>query len=169
MAKAVLQRFRRIPIWLRVLGGAILVVLACGILIYGITIAYSLVLWSLVTRPFPCVDGGPGSPAIFRNAGTHLFTFPESASNIESECTAWQSASIQVWFEMDKNDLDPFIDSMRWDVRPLITTSEPPTFGKPQRNATYLYGEYEEYPEGGYVWIDTSSEPYRVFVDIWLD
>jgi len=70
---------------------------------------------------------------------------------------------------MDPSELDPFIDSMRWDVRPLKPTSEPPTFGNPRQNVTYLYGEYSKYPEGANVWIDTSSVPYRVFVYIWLD
>jgi hypothetical protein len=120
-------------------------------------------------RPFPCVDGGPGTAAIFRNAGTDLFTFPGSASNIESNCTAFQSASIRVWFEMDAGDLDPFLDSMRWDVRPLTSASAPPSFGSPRRNATYLYGEHAEHIEGARVWIDASQARYRVFVDAWLD
>jgi hypothetical protein len=145
---------------------ATLVVLECGGLLLFVGIFAPVILISL---PTPCIDGGPGSSAIFSNGGTHLFTFPESATNIRSSCYTWQSASIDVWFEMDADELEPLLDSMRWDVRPLVSTDTPPDFGNPRRNATYLYGEYSQYPEGASIWIDTSNTPYRVFVYAWLD
>lgn len=165
MLTRIVQWLRGIPIWLRIRGGTILIVVVCGILFAMGSIA----AWSAATRPFPCVDGEPGSSAIFRNAGTRLFIFPESASNIESDCTAFRSASIRVWFEMDAGDLDTLIDSMRWDVRPLTSVTEPPYFGNPRPNTTYVYGEYADNLEGVSVWIDTSQTPYRVYLYAWLD
>jgi hypothetical protein len=161
----ILMRIRRwplrVPLWLRIVGGIVLVVFACGALIYGILAAVWAAIWESETH-FPCVDGGPGSSAIFRNGGTQLFVFPESATNIENDCYVWQGAIIQVWFEMDADELESFLDSMRWEVRPLVATSNPPNFGNPQDGATYLLGEYNEppYPEGASVWIDTSNTPY---------
>jgi len=167
MLKRVLQKLSRIPLWLRIVGGALLTIVVCGALIYVAFMVSGLLLMFYITLPTPCVDGGPGSPATY--GGTHLFTFPESAANIHSSCTTWQSAEIDVWFEMDADELEPFLDSMRWDVRPLVSTDEPPSFGNPRWNATYLYGTYSNYPEGGSVWIDTSRTPYRVYVNVWLD
>lgn len=71
---------------------------------------------------------------------------------------------------MDPSELELFLDSMHWDVRPLAFTGTPPSFGDQRHNPTYLYGEYLalESQEGAEVWIDTSSIPYRVFISIWL-
>ena len=169
MLKNLGKSLGKIPVWLRIVGGTLLFVVVCGALTYLVFAVLGLLLWASLGASAPCVDGQPGSPAIFRNGGTQLFIFPQSASEIQSDCTTWQSASINVWFEMAPNDLDSFVDSMRWNVRPLTPTNELPTFGHPKRHGTYLYGEYSNYPEGTEVWIDTSSTPYRVFVYVWLD
>jgi hypothetical protein len=169
MPNRIVERGRKLPRWLRVLGGLIVAVMACGLVTYGGFIVFSMLAWAAISRPVPCIDREAGSPAIFSNGGTQLFVFPESTSNIESSCLTWQGASIDVWFEIDPSDLETFLDSMRWDVRPLTQSTEPPYFGHPKKDATYLYGEFSEYPEGAKVWIDLSGTRYRIFIYAWLD
>jgi hypothetical protein len=147
----------------------LLTILVCGVLTYGLILVSGTALWLYLMSPAPCVDGKPGLSAIFSNGGTHLFRFPKSATHIESSCYTWQSADIDVWFDMNPDELEPLLDSMRWDVRPLAPTDEPPTFGDRRWNATYFYGEYSQYPEGASIWIDTSRTPWRVFINVWLD
>ena len=172
--KRIFEWWHRIPLWIRAVAGVPLLIVICGAISYAAFVAYVYWSWTNATRPHPCIEGGPGSPAIFSNAGTRLFTFPESATSIDSECLTWQSAGINVWFDMEANEseLDALIDSMRWNVRPLTSTRVPPSFGDPEPYATdrsYLFGEYSESLEGVRVWIDTDSPIYRVYVYIWLD
>jgi len=176
MLKRIKERLLRIPLWLRVTVGIILILVIFWLLALGsfilLTAPYlASGLEDMAPKVYPCVDGTPGSPAVFTDLQMTLFTFPESASNIDSTCVAGQSVVVDVWFDMDASDseLGPFLDSMRWDVPPLTSTSEPPPFGNAQQNVTYLYGEFDQFPEGGSVWVDTEGAAYRVFVHIWLD
>ncbi|MBN1310406.1 MAG: hypothetical protein JXB30_03230 [Anaerolineae bacterium] len=117
------------------------------------------------------VEGGAGESAHLNNGGTRLFTFPESATNIWSDCSNWQEAFIHVRFDMDADELEAFLDSMLWDVRPLTSTDASPPFGDPEPNATYLYGVYSN-PSNTLivgVWADANTVPYRVFVNVWHD
>jgi hypothetical protein len=160
---------RKIPGWLYILGGTALVAFICGTCVVEGYLASGVLLWTYADRPVACVEGGPGSPAIFSNSGTTLFIFPASASNIQNSCLVFQGASIYVWFEMDASEQDSLIDSMRWDVHPLLAATDPPAFGDPIVGASYLHGKLSEYPEGADIWIDTSSTPNRVYIYAWLD
>jgi hypothetical protein len=163
------RKRRQIPIWLPISCLWIVVLGAILVCAFAIPLIRGMVAWAAVMRPVPCVEGGPGETAIFSNGGTQLFTFPQSASNIDSSCYTFQSAGISVWFNMDPAEQAALIDSMRWEVSPVITFMETPNFGNPSPNADFSYWEYSDYPEGAEIWIDTSSSPNRVFIYVWLD
>lgn len=151
-----------------VVSSAFLCLIVCGLFWYGAYVAANTPSQMLIDAPHPCVTGGPGSSAVFSNANTRLFTFPTSASDIDSSCTTWQDASIHVWFEMDPADQDAFIDSMRWDIQPQANSTATPSFGNPQPNIAYSYWEYSDRLETADVWIDTTVTPYRVYIYVGL-
>lgn len=156
--------FRGIPRWLKALGG---VLLGFGLCYVAFGVAFTA-YWTSETR-FPCVAGEAGTAAVFEYGGTTMFTFPESASNIKNICYVWTGALIHVWFEMQPDDLDGFLESLLWDVQPSTLYSSEPPFGRPRRNATYSTWAYEEHLDGTRIWVDTEVIPYRVYVEAWFD
>ncbi len=172
--RRLIDNFRLMPFWIRLMLGILLALMLVLVMGGALFCALSRVLSGLGESDRGidhCVEGTPGSPAVFTDLQKQLFIFPGSAANIKSECTSFQTAEIHVWFEMaaDENELESFLDSMQWDVRPLTSTTESPAFGNPSQNVSYFFGEYAVYPEGASVWVDNSGTTYRVFIEIWLD
>jgi len=154
-------------------GSVIPIVLLVSVLVCAAIILIGLLALNAytdsVTKPQPCIDGGPGSPAIFQNADLQLFVFPKSASHIESSCYTWQGASIDIWFDMDPSEMDKFVSSTLWDVGRLTAANTSPSFGNQRPNATYLYTNYTSAQEGMEIWVDISAIPVRVFIYVYLD
>ena len=156
-------------------GSVIPIVLLVSILVCALIVLIALIALlgfdaytDAFTKPQPCIDGGPGSPAVFQNADLQLFTFPKSATHIESSCYTWQGATIYIWFDTDPSEINEFVNSTTWDVGKLSAANSSPSFGNQRPNAKYLYARHTESQEGMEVWVDTSAFPYRVFVYVYL-
>src|SRR5687767_6072420 len=95
-----LQLLYRLPAWFRI---ACVWIFVLGLIIIcanASRVINDVLAGGVLMRPVSCVEGEPGSPAIASNSGTGLFTFPASASNIQSSCQIFdQGTSIYVWFE----------------------------------------------------------------------
>lgn len=117
--------------------GALAAVLCLGVA--AVLCVGASTLW----EPTDCIEAQPGEVIHFPGAETSYahITLPESARSLGSECSVWLDTTIDLWFDMDADELDAFIAQSSLGG-PLGEPATPPGFGPDPRAGSFAVFDF---------------------------